>query len=111
VFGIYSQIILTCEQRRKEIAIRKVNGAKVKDILSMFAQEYAVLLVIASVIAFSISYAVMKHWLESYTLQTSMDWWIFAVILSGIAFVIALSIGYRVWKAANENPADVVKSE
>jgi len=111
VFGIYSQIILTCEQRRKEIAIRKVNGAKVKDILSMFAQEYAVLLVIASVIAFSISYAVMKHWLESYTLQTSMDWWIFVVILFGIALVIAASIGYRVWKAANENPADVVKSE
>ena len=77
----------------------------------MFAQEYAVLLVIASVIAFSISYAVMKHWLESYTLQTSMDWWIFVVILSGIALVIAASIGYRVWKAANENPANVVKSE
>jgi len=111
VFGIYSQIVLTCEQRRKEIAIRKVNGATVKDILSMFAQEYAVLLAIASVIAFSISYAIMKHWLESYTLQTPICWWIFASIFIGIAIVIALSIGYRVWKAANENPADVVKKE
>ena len=111
VFGIYSQIVLTCEQRRKEIAIRKVNGATVKEILSMFALEYAWLLVIASVIAFSIGYAIMKHWLESYTLQTPVDWWIFASIFIGIAIVIALSIGYRVWKAANENPADVVKSE
>lgn len=111
VFGIYSQIVLTCEQRRKEIAIRKVNGANVKDILSMFGKEYAWLLVIASVIAFSIGYAIMKHWLESYTLQTPVSWWIFAGIFIGIAIVIALSIGYRVWKAANENPADVVKSE
>jgi hypothetical protein len=111
VFGIYSQIVLTCEQRRKEIAIRKVNGANVKDILAMFGQEYAVLLVIASAIAFSIGYAIMKHWLESYTLQTPVSWWIFACIFIGIAIVIALSIGYRVWKAANENPADVVKSE
>ena len=111
VFGIYSQIVLTCEQRRKEIAIRKVNGANVKDILSMFAKEYAVLLAIASVIAFSIGYAIMKHWLESYTLQTPINWWIFIAILTGIAFVIAASIGYRVWKAANENPANVVKSE
>ena len=111
VFGIYSQIVLTCEQRRKEIAIRKVNGANVKDILSMFAQEYAWLLVIASVIAFSIGYAIMKHWLESYTLQTPISGWIFVSIFIGIAIVIALSIGYRVWKAANENPADVVKSE
>ena len=111
VFGIYSQIVLTCEQRRKEIAIRKVNGAHMKDILAMFAKEYAMLLVIASVIAFSIGYAIMKHWLESYTLQTPVSWWIFACIFIGIAIVIALSIGYRVWKAANENPADVVKSE
>ena len=111
VFGIYSQIVLTCEQRRKEIAIRKVNGATVKDILAMFGQEYAVLLAIASVIAFSIGYAIMKHWLESYTLQTPINWWIFACIFVGIAIVIALSIGYRVWKAANENPANVVKSE
>ena len=111
VFGIYSQIVLTCEQRRKEIAIRKVNGANVKDILAMFGQEYAVLLAIASVIAFSIGYAIMKHWLESYTLQTPVSWWIFACIFVGIAIVIALSIGFRVWKAANENPADVVKSE
>ena len=111
VFGIYSQIVLTCEQRRKEIAIRKVNGAHMKDILAMFAKEYAMLLVIASVIAFSIGYAIMKHWLESYTLQTPVSWWIFACIFIGIAIVIALSIGYRVWKAANENPAKVVKSE
>ena len=111
VFGIYSQIVLTCEQRRKEIAIRKVNGAHMKDILTMFAKEYAILLFIASVIAFSIGYAIIKHWLESYTLQTPVSWWIFACIFIGIAIVIALSIGYRVWKAANENPADVVKSE
>ena len=111
IFGIYSQIVLTCEQRRKEIAIRKVNGAHMKDILSMFGKEYAVLLMIASVIAFSIGYAIMKHWLESYTLQTPVSWWIFACIFVGIAIVIALSIGNRVWKAANENPAEVVKSE
>ena len=111
VFGIYSQIVLTCEQRRKEIAIRKVNGAHMKDILSMFAKEYATLLAIASVIAFSMGYAIMKHWLESYTLQTPVSWWIFASIFVGIALVVAISIGYRVWKAANENPAKVVKSE
>ena len=111
VFGIYSQIVLTCEQRRKEIAIRKVNGAHMKDILSMFAKEYAALLTIASVISFSIGYAIMKHWLENYTLQTPVNWWIFASIFVGIAIVVAISIGYRVWKAASENPAEVVKSE
>ena len=111
IFGIYSQILLACKQRRKEIAIRKINGANVKNILYMFSQEYFWLLMIASIIAFTVSYAIMKHWLENYTLQTTINWWIFAIIFIGIFFVIAITIGYRVWKAANENPADVVKSE
>ena len=111
VFGIYSQVVLTCEQRRKEIAIRKVNGAMLGDILSMFAKEYMMLLIMASVIAFAVGYAIMKHWLENYTRHTEISLWLFASIFAGIALIIAFSIGYRVYKAANENPADVVKSE
>ena len=111
VFAIYSLVTLTCEQRRKEIAIRKVNGANVKDILNIFAQEYATLLMIASIVAFPVGYALMKPWLQNYTLQTPMSGWLYVTIFLGITCVIATSIGYRVWKAANENPADVVKSE
>ena len=111
IFAIYSLVSLTCEQRRKEIAIRKVNGADIKHILSMFAKEYAGLLMIAAVLSFSIGYYIMKQWVENYTLQTNIDWWVFASILMGIAMIITLCIGQRIWKAANENPADVVKSE
>ena len=111
IFAIYSLVSLTCEQRRKEIAIRKVNGADIKHILSMFAKEYAGLLMIAAVLSFSIGYYIMKQWVENYTLQTNIDWWVFASILMGIAMIITLCIGQRIWKAANENPADVMKSE
>ena len=49
--------------------------------------------------------------LLKYKSQTAISGWLYASILMGVALVIAASIGYRVWKAANENPADVVKSE
>ena len=111
VFAIYSLVTLTCEQRRKEIAVRKVNGAMVKDILTMFMREYFTLLVIASILAFPVGYVLMKSWLENYTRQTEVGLWLFTAIFGGIALVIAFSISWRVWKAANENPADVVKSE
>ena len=65
IFGIYSLITLTCEQRRKEIAIRKINGARVKDILQMFLHEYLLLLTLAALIAFPLTYAVMKQWIET----------------------------------------------
>ena len=111
VFGIYSLVTLTCEQRRKEIAIRKVNGATVKDILGIFFKEYMLLLLCSALVAFPASYVVMKKWIETYNRQADIDLAIFVGIWMGVAFVIAISIGHRVWKASNENPAEVIKSE
>lgn len=110
-FGIFSLVTLSCEQRRKEIAVRKVNGATVRDILRMFVREYAVLLLLASAVAFPLGYVLMRHWLESYVEQTVISWWIYLSIFVGIALVIALCIGWRVWQTARQNPAEVVKSE
>ena len=111
VFGIYSLITLTCEQRRKEIAIRKINGAKVKDILRLFLHEYLLLLTLAALIAFPLTYAVMKQWIETYNRQAEIGIGPFILVYALMALVMIASIGGRIWKAANENPAEVVKSE
>ena len=111
LFGIYALIVQSCERHRKEIAIRKVNGAQVKDILAMFFKQYMVQVLVASAIAFPIGYALMKRWLENYSRQTEISFWVFLAILASVVLLVTLCIGYRVWKAANENPAEVVKSE
>ena len=110
-FGIYSMVTLSCERRRKEIAIRKVNGARVGDILRMFVREYLVLLLLASVPAFLAGYVLMRRWMERYVEQCAIPWWMYLAIFAGVASVVALCIGSRVWKAARQNPAEVVKSE
>jgi len=110
-FGIFSLVTLSCEQRRKEIAVRKVNGAAIKDILLMFVKEYMLLLIIASVIAFPVGYVLMKRWLENYVEQTVISTWIYFAIFGGIMIVIFACIGWRVWQAARQNPAEVIKSE
>ena len=111
IFGIYSLVTLTCEQRRKEIAIRKVNGATVKDILLMFFREYLLMLVIAAVVAFPVTYAIVKQWTQGYIRQMEISAWPFIFVFLGLLAVVIISISWRVWQAANENPADVVKSE
>ena len=111
IFGIYSLVTLTCEQRRKEIAIRKVNGATVKDILFMFFREYLFMLAIASVLAFPTTYVIVKQWIQGYIRQMEISIWPFLLVFLGLLAVVISSISWRVWKAANENPADVVKSE
>lgn len=111
LFGLYSHIVLACERRRKEIAVRRVNGARVGDILTLFVREYLLLLSVASIVAFPVGYVLMKHWLERYVEQTPTGWWVYAGLFAGMALLILLCIGRSVWKAAHENPVEVIKRE
>lgn len=111
MFGIYSLVTLTCEQRRKEIAIRKVNGATVWSIPLLFFREYLIMLCIAALFAFPITYVIIKQWILNYVRQVSISPLPFILILIGLALTVIAGISWRVWKAANENPAEVIKNE
>jgi hypothetical protein len=110
VFGFVSMVSLTCEERRKEIAIRKIHGATIKDILDIFFKEYLTLLVIGALVAFPAGYLIMKRWLENYVLQTEISTWIYATILLTLIMAIVLCVGRKVYKTSHENPANSVKS-
>jgi len=110
VFGLFSLVSLTCEERRKEIAIRKINGASVRNILTMYFKEYFMLLAISAVIAFPAGYLIMKRWLEHYVKQTSISVWIYLSILLILGIIIILCVGWRVSKTSRENPAEVIKN-
>jgi ABC-type antimicrobial peptide transport system permease subunit len=111
VFGFVSLISLTCEERRREMAIRKINGARVRDVLGIFIRENLVLLLAGSGLAFVAGYYVMRLWLEQYVVRTAMSWWIYVLIVCAMALVIVLCVGWRVYRASIENPAEVVKRE
>ena len=108
VFGVYSLTSLTCRQRRKEIAIRKINGAEILDIMNIFFKEYLMMLFVAALVAFPAGYAIMKRWLVGYVKQTTMDPWLFVLIFLIVFVVIVFSIFSMVWRAANQNPAEVM---
>ena len=57
------------------------------------------------------SYGMMRVWIESYVRQTSTPFWIYIVLFAGIGIIIVISIFWRVWNAAKQNPAEVVKTE
>ena len=111
IFGIFSMVSLACERRRKEIAIRKVHGAKSRTIVQMFLREYIYMLLAAAIIAFPIGYYLMHQWLMQYAKQAPVYWWIYPAILLAMALLIALTIYWQIRKAAGENPADVMKSD
>ena len=111
LFGVYAHVVLACERRRKEIAVRKVNGATAGLIVRSFLKEYFLLLLAASAFAFPLGSIVMQRWLEQYVLRVGLSWWIYAGIFLLLWIFIMGCIGRSVWRAARENPAEVIKSE
>ncbi len=111
IFGIYSMVTLHCNHRRKEIAIRKVSGAGIRDIVLLFFRQYARVVVPALVVALPVGYWVMHRWIQQYTRQVNISMWIFLGVALLSMTVVYVSILSRVMKAARSNPAKVLKSE
>ena len=111
MIGLFGLTVFTTRNRIKEIGIRKVNGARVSEILSMLNREFIKWVVIAFVIATPIAWYVMHKWLENFAYKTALSWWIFA--LSGIlAIGIALlTVSWQSWRAATKNPVEALRYE
>ncbi|WP_163322790.1 ABC transporter permease [Draconibacterium mangrovi] len=111
VINLFSISWLISLARVKEIGIRKVNGAKVSEILSMLNKDFIKWVAIAFVIATPIAYYAMNKWLENFAYKTNLSWWIFAlagVLALGIAL---LTVSWQSWRAASRNPVEALRYE
>ncbi len=109
--GLVAISIFHAKQLTKEIGIRKVNGAKVSEILAMLNKDFIKWVVIAFIIAAPVSYLLMQKWLENFAYKTSMSWWVFAlagVLALGIAL---LTVSWQSWRAATRNPVEALRYE
>jgi putative ABC transport system permease protein len=111
ILGILGLSIFICQNKVKEIGIRKVNGAKVSEILALLNKDFIIWVTIAFIIAAPLSYYIMNQWLENFAYKTDISWWIFA--LAGfMALVIALlTVSFQSWKAATRNPVEALRYE
>ena len=108
LFGVSTIII---QLRTKELVIRKVNGASSINILYILSKEFTQWILISMIIAIPFGWVILVKWSENYPYKVGLPWWLFPV--SGmIALILAwLSISYYVIKAAQKNPADVLRYE
>lgn len=111
VSGLYSIVSLLCQKRRKEIAVRKINGARMSDILRMFIREYLPIIILSAIAAFTVGTAVMLRWLSTYVRQTPLTVWVYLSVFACMIVIIGLTVFGNIRRAMTENPADVIKSE
>jgi putative ABC transport system permease protein len=109
--GLYGLSAYTAEQRTKEIGIRKVLGATTSTLVRMLNRKFAVLMIVAVVVAVPVSAYAMVRWLEGFAYKADLQAWVF---LSAIAltFILAvLTVSVHSLKAAWINPAETLKYE
>ena len=109
--GLFGLTIYTTEKRTKEIGIRKVMGARIRDVILMINKKIIILLIISAIPAWIISYMIMKNWLENFPYRIGIEIWVF-LAATLIAFFIALAtVSLQVYRAASSNPADSLRYE
>ena len=109
--GLLGLITYSVAQKEREIGIRKVIGASVAGIVSLFAKQYFKLLLIANVIALPLAWYLMNNWLKDFPYRITISWWMFAIALA-VGLVTGLStIAFKTIKAAVANPVKSLRSE
>ncbi len=109
--SLFGLVIMSSAARTKEIGIRKLNGAKVSEILYMLNREFFILVALSYIIGSGLIWFALHKWLQSFAFRTDLSWWIF--ILTGvIAFGIALlTVSWQSWRAATRNPVEALRYE
>lgn len=109
--GLYGLVAFMVSQKTKEIGIRKVLGSSMREILWIFAKEFALLIVIAFVIAAPLGWWLMHSWLQDFEYHISIGVAEFALAILLIAAVTAITVGYQSIKASLMNPVKSLRSE
>ncbi len=111
ILGILSLTIFLCDSKIKEIGIRKINGAKIQEVILTLNKGFLYNLLLAFLISCPITLVIIRKWLDNFAYKTNIDPWLF--IISGIIVgIISLSIvTWQSWKYATMNPVKTLRQE
>lgn len=111
VMGLTGLVLLTIQQRTKEIGIRKVVGASLYNLVMLFSKEYLKWIGLSFLLATPIAWFFMHRWLQSFAYRIAISGWVFAAS-AGIATFLALTtISFHAIRAGRANPVKCLKTE
>ena len=111
LMGVFGLVFFETQYRRREIAVRRVHGAKIGQVLQMFVGQYARMVLVAFLFAVPVSYLIMQRWLQGYAYHIPLYWWVFALALLIVLVVTSTIVLARSWRAAKENPVEALYKE
>ncbi|GHV30006.1 ABC transporter permease [Bacteroidia bacterium] len=111
IAGLFAMAFYVTQRRIKEIGLRKVNGATLKDLLLLLNKDFVVWVLISFLIASPVAYFSLQSWLDGFTVKTALSIWLF-LLVGIIALTVALlTTSFQTWKVATMNPVKTLKTE
>ena len=110
LMGVFGIVLFETQHRRSEIAVRKVYGATSGSVVAMFNHRYILIVAVCFAVAAPVAWVIAGNWLEGFVNRIELSLWLPLAVLAAVELLTALLVTLRSWKAATENPADVVKS-
>jgi putative ABC transport system permease protein len=109
--GLFGLVTFEAQKRTKEIGIRKVLGASVSNIVSMFSMDFLKLILLSFVIASPVAYYFMFQWLQNFAYRVDISWWVFVVSVLAAMFIALITVSFQAIKAAMANPVKSLRTE
>ncbi|MFI5153245.1 MAG: ABC transporter permease [Chitinophagales bacterium] len=109
--GLFGLSAINAANRTKEIGIRKILGASVRDIVGSLFRNFILLIVISIIIATPLAWFLMNRWLEDFAYRIKISWWIFASVAIIALLIALLTVGIQAIKAAIVNPVKSLRNE
>ncbi len=111
MMGILAISTFYMQQRKKEISIRKVNGASASQILALLNKDFIKWVGLAFLLAVPLSWYAMHRWLEGFAYKTTTPWWIFFMAGMTTLMMAFLTVSWQIFKAAHANPVRSLRTE
>ncbi|TFG92782.1 MAG: FtsX-like permease family protein [Candidatus Atribacteria bacterium] len=109
--GLLGLSLLTTQRRLREIGIRKINGAKISEVLIMLNWDLIKWIIISYLLAIPFAFFVMNKWLENFAYRTTLSWWIFASAGLSALLIAVITISVQSLKASRMNPVESLRYE
>jgi putative ABC transport system permease protein len=109
--GLLGLSAFSAQQRVKEIGIRKVLGANLASILLLLFKEYIILILVANIIAWPLSWYISSEWLSTFPYRTSLNIDVFLFTFIGALIIALVTVSFQSMKAALANPVKSLRDE
>ncbi|WP_347158544.1 ABC transporter permease [Pontibacter chitinilyticus] len=109
--GLFGLASFTAEQRTKEIGIRKVLGSSISSIVLLLSKDFALLVLVAIVLASPVAWYGMDKWLQDFAYRVPLSWWIFALAGFSAMLIALLTVSFQAVKAAMLDPVNAIRTQ